>query len=202
MTNLGSEIEVRQQPMTLLAQLEQSGALTLTSLTLPNNISGHEMEAVFVMIATARDAIQWVAGDAILHAETLFGEEAYQYIEALRISEASRGQYVRVATRIPPSRRIASLSWSHHREVAGLEPDEQDRMLRAAAANGWARNRLAEEVRELRPQPEPASGYVVENVLAAAEDIWNASSDPGEGALVCVPVEAMDALGRALGKAE
>lgn len=188
--------------MTLLGELERAGHLTATSLTLPENISGDEMEAVFSMISAARDSLQWVAGDAIVHAETIFGEEAYQYIEALKISEASRAQYVRVATRIPPARRIGTLSWSHHREVASLEPEEADRMLRAAAANGWARNRLADEVRELKPPVDPPTGYVIELVCAAAEDIWNASSDPGEGALVCVPVEAMDALGRALGKAE
>lgn len=194
-----SEVALRQ-PMTLLGELERSGALTPTSLTLPGNMSGDEMEAVFAMIALARDTLQWVIGDAIIHAESLFGEESYQYVEALKISEASRSQYARVATRIPAGRRVASLSWSHHREVVSLEPEEQDRFLRAAAANGWARNRLADEVRELKPRFAPASGYVVEAVLDAAEALWNEARTPGEDGTVCIPVGRLVALGRALGR--
>lgn len=52
-----SDVALRQ-PMTLLGELERSGALTATSLTLPGNMSGDEMEAVFAMIALARDTLQ------------------------------------------------------------------------------------------------------------------------------------------------
>lgn len=185
-----------------LARLETAGALTPISLTLPANMSPEEYEAVGAMLARVRDTLQWAVGDYIVHGEALFGEESYQYVEALKISEASRSQYARVATRIPAGRRVGSLSWSHHREVVSLEPEEQDRFLRAAAANGWARNRLADEVRELKPRFAPASGYVVELVLEAAEEVWNASADDVVGAAVCVPAETMTMLGRALGKVE
>lgn len=40
-----------------------------------------------------------------------------------------------VAKMIPPSRRRSKLSWSHHREVADLEEEDQENMLKVAEEN-------------------------------------------------------------------
>ena len=57
-----------------------------------------------------------------------------------------------VAGKVETSRRREGLSWTHHREVAGLEPKEQDRLnnyylpealerqTESLAAIGWAAN--------------------------------------------------------------
>ena len=42
-----------------------------------------------------------------------------------------------VARRIDPSRRCDGLTWSHHAEVAGLEPDEADAVLAETALYTW-----------------------------------------------------------------
>lgn len=184
-----------------LAKLEQAGALRPTGLTLPSDISPAEFEAVGTALSAMREALQWAYGDFIVHGEALWGEESYQYVDSLKISETSKLQYARVATRIPEGRRLRALSWSHHREVAVLEPDDQDRLLRSAAALGWSRDRLLEEVRELRPRTsEPATGYVVEAVLDAAEVIWESADADVSAGRYCVASETMEDLGRALGK--
>ena len=43
-----------------------------------------------------------------------------------------------VARRIDPSRRRDGLTWSHHAEVAGLEPDEADAVLAETALYTWS----------------------------------------------------------------
>ena len=53
-----------------------------------------------------------------------------------------------VAGRFEISRRRENLTWSHHREVAGIEDDaEHDAVLDAAATGGWSKKRLRSEVR-------------------------------------------------------
>ena len=53
-----------------------------------------------------------------------------------------------VAGRFEISRRRENLTWSHHREVAGIEDDaEQDAFLDAAETGGWSKKRLRAEVR-------------------------------------------------------
>lgn len=47
-----------------------------------------------------------------------------------------------VAERVESARRRAVLSWSHHREVLGLEPDNQDSSLDKAEEGGLSRNAL------------------------------------------------------------
>ena len=52
-----------------------------------------------------------------------------------------------VSRQIETSRRREVLSWSHHKEVAALEPDEQDEFLDKAIDEGWTRNELRTHVR-------------------------------------------------------
>lgn len=51
-----------------------------------------------------------------------------------------------VASRIENVRRRTSLPWSHHKEVAALEPEEQDRLLDQAELGEWSRHQLREAV--------------------------------------------------------
>ena len=48
---------------------------------------------------------------------------------------------------IPLLRRHNNLSWSHHREVAGLEPPEQDELLDKAEDKGWSFREMRKQVR-------------------------------------------------------
>src|SRR5262245_16804 len=81
-------------------------------------------EDVCSLLGVLHEAVRFAIGDAIVQGEALYGEEAYQAIEALNLSEESRREYVRVALRVPRSRRRKTLSWSHHRAVAALSPSE------------------------------------------------------------------------------
>jgi len=62
-------------------------------------------------------------------------------------SEDARQEYVRVAQRVPPSRRRKGLSWSHHRAVAALEPDAQKDWLKRAKDEGLSHHQLRDEMR-------------------------------------------------------
>lgn len=182
-----------------LETLERTGALTPTHLELPDGITRDQFEALGHMLGTYKESLHWAIGDWLAHGEKLWGEEMYQYADALGISVASRSQYIRVATQIAPSRRIEKLSWTHHRQVGFLEPKEQTRFLKLAVKNDWTKRQLAEAVAEyLGKQPRKSKSHVIEAVAAAAEVIWEeAERFNGQGFIV--PEDPMLELGRLLG---
>lgn len=191
------------RPATSLATLEEIGALTPIGLTLPATTTPEQFMALARTVTKAQTMLAWVRGDMIVFAEAMWGEEGYQFLEELDGSEMSKSQWGRVATRFPVGRRFETLSWSHHRAVVALEPDEADRFLRQAASKNWSRNQLEDEIAIAHPkQAEPATGYVVEAVLDAAEAIWDEADADGSAGRYCVASERMEDLGRALGKLE
>lgn len=89
---------------------------------------------------------QWWLGDLLAEAERRFGEEFAQAESVLSeygVESQTAANWQWVATSIDRSRRREDLSWSHHAEVARLEPAQQKRALAYAAKNGLG-------VRELR----------------------------------------------------
>lgn len=181
-----------------LEVLERTGALTPVSLTLPATISQDEYEALGTMLGTYRESLHWAIGDWLAYGERRWGEESYQLSEALGISEASRLQYVRVATLIAPARRMRGLSWTHHRHVAHLEPETQTELLQKAVDNGWSKRDLGDAIADLKGR-EPKIGrmVVIEAVAEAAERVWLAAERNGDS--YRVPLGQMADLGRCLG---
>jgi hypothetical protein len=183
------------------------GTMTATNLTLPEDTTPEEFVAVGVALSGIKDAAQWGIGAWLAHGENFMGENFSQYAEVLGISEVSKLQYIRIHLRIAPERRRAELSWSHHRAVAPLDPEDQSRFLQMAIDQNWSKGELEDAIRtELRgtlPPPPGNRRYVVEAVAEAAEKVYDSAvpslADPGT---YVVPEGPMQDLGNALGAAQ
>lgn len=193
--------------LSLLGELELSGNLTLLGFSLPTDITFDRYEAIGRLFGTAHEALKFAIGDWLLEGTKVFGDDVYQAAEATGISKVSLMQYVRVAERIQMERRHPLLTWSHHRAVVALEPDEQDLWLKRAAESDWSKSVLEEHIREQKPEPVTTvvrehtrrlPGYVVEVVCDAAERIY-AEREALEDGDYKVPRDPMLALERALG---
>ena len=114
-------------------------------------------------------SLQWAIGDWLNYGEREYGE---MYSQALDVFPEHAYQtfanYKYVASRVEFSRRKEKLSWSHHAEVAPLEPDLQTEWLEAAEAAQWSKaelnqalvnagmkRRLAPTAAELNDLPAP-----------------------------------------------
>jgi hypothetical protein len=91
--------------------------------------------------------IEWCIGDALNFAERRYGDTYTAWVEQTGLSENTLSTYRWVADRIPSLRRREDVGWSHHREVAALEPAAQDRLLERAAEKGMTRFELRQAVK-------------------------------------------------------
>ncbi len=128
-----------------------NGAVKLTpvSLEFTREPTWEEWRAIGVALAEVDRARQWWIGDWWAPGDHVYGERAAQALD----SEWSFQTFANagwVANKIQTSRRREVLTFSHHVEVAALEPAEQDQLLDAAEKKGWSSNELRKAVRAYR----------------------------------------------------
>lgn len=97
-------------------------------------------------------AIQWLIGDWINYGEAHFSEKAAQAVDATGWQLDTVQQCARVAAQVPPSRRSPDLSWTHHREVADLEPKAQTAALKLALDEDLSSHALRARLRKTKPE--------------------------------------------------
>lgn len=113
-------------------------------------------------ISRMSKSTNWWLGDWVR-----FGQRRYdrRYRDASEISgydEQTLMNLAYVAGRFSTSRRRETLSWSHHAELARLEPEDQEAWLDRAAAGQLSVRKLRAELRQAErqpdtPNPHPAS---------------------------------------------
>jgi hypothetical protein len=86
---------------------------------------GKRLEAVEV-------SIQWWLGDWLNYGSTAYGKKYSDALEGTKYDKQSLENMAWVAKRLETSRRRERLSWSHHAEVAALEPKQQTQWLSQA----------------------------------------------------------------------
>jgi hypothetical protein len=143
-------LDIPAQGMKLLVELEQSGAITETSLVLPPDVPYDQYEALAYMFGRVHRQTAWVLGDLLNYGEKAYGEKFSQAEAATGLAKSTLENYSSVCNRIPRSRRRKGLAFSIHAEVASLSPKEQTEWLGKAASEGWKRGRVREELAPLR----------------------------------------------------
>lgn len=93
---------------------------------------------------------QWWIGDWIRYGTARWGEKYAQAAKVTGYDPKSLRNLAYVASRFDLSRRRDTLSWSHHAELAVLEPGEQDRWLELASAKRLSVADLRIELRTSR----------------------------------------------------
>jgi hypothetical protein len=141
----------------LLAELEANGAISQIGLHLSDpDLSRDRAEAIGFLLGRMHESLRFAIGDWLLLIERLFPEEWAQMSEALGLSEEGRREFMRVAERVPRSTRRKSLSWSHHRAVAALDPPQQKTWLRKAADEDLSHHALRDALRAEGVSPPAA----------------------------------------------
>jgi hypothetical protein len=134
--------------------LPDQGRTTETGLDLRDNLTFAEWAAIGHTLGRAVRASAWWIGDWINYGEDrgfISGEKYDAAQEISRLKRKTLVVYAFIARTFPKIDRNQSLTPSHHRVVASLEPDERKAILDQAAEERWG-------VDKLRTQLARASG--------------------------------------------
>ncbi|HSH45129.1 MAG TPA: LmbU family transcriptional regulator [Longimicrobiales bacterium] len=153
-----------------LARIEQRARLTPAGLELPPDLAYDDWEDVGRSLRAIEGAVQWWIGDWLNYGERKYGERYTQAIEATGYAYDTLAGAAYVARQIESCRRRQNLSWSHHKEVAALDPPEQDALLSAAADGEWSRNELRRAVKVYKRR-EAAASLPPERRTCSVEDL-------------------------------
>lgn len=130
---------------------------TPTQLILPLDLSYDHWERIGRQLQIAGLAIQWWIGDWLVFGEHKWREKYAQAVIVTGRSEQTLMNYAFVSRSISPSRRRENVDFSTHAEVAGLDEEDQERILSKAASEGATKRQVRREAekakRENRPKP-------------------------------------------------
>jgi hypothetical protein len=125
------------------------------SLTMDFGATKPEWESAGRVLAKFHRASIFLIGDWHIAGVNAGFTRGDLYDEAMAITGLDRATLynaVNLAKSVNPGVRRTDLSPSHHREVASLEPAQQEKMLEQAALNHWTRQELADRVQERIPE--------------------------------------------------
>lgn len=105
--------------------------MTRTGWIPPENIelTFDKWQAIGQQLQLMVHSIMWNIGDWLNYGERIYGEIYTQALEETDYAYQTLADEKWIASRIEFSRRRENLSFSHHKEVAALDPADQDTLL-------------------------------------------------------------------------
>lgn len=112
----------------------------------------------------------WLLGDLFAFGPRVYGEAYAQAIDDTKYSEKTVSISSWVCSTFPPSRRHKSLTFNHHKIVAGLEPDDREKLLFEAEKDNMSTRELGRikkerfpSTRGIKKKPEEENNRMQEN---------------------------------------
>lgn len=141
---------VEDQPALVLASEQAYITETATGLSFSSAIPIEIWGEFVTRLQRQQKLIDWALADAINFGEQAFGEDHAQWVDETGLSKRTLQNIARIGREIPPARRRADVSFSHHAEVITLPVPDQERLLDRAEHAGMTRYELRDAVRERR----------------------------------------------------
>ena len=120
-------------------QLEIPGKISPVALNLPKKLDFKEWERAGKLIGMLGNASGWYIGDWLNYGEHNYGEKYAQAAELTGYDPSTLQGFQYVSDKVPVRVRRATLTFSHHREVASLEVEDQEKWLSLAEKHDWSR---------------------------------------------------------------
>lgn len=134
-------------------QLARPNNVSLTSvgLTVVGDLQFDEWLDLMQTLVRMETAFQFAIGDALIWGESRYGEKYSQAMECTGLSYQSLANMVWVSRKVPHHNRVDGLSWTHHRVVASVEPEDQPPLLQHALTNGMSASGLQQMISGKEP---------------------------------------------------
>jgi hypothetical protein len=128
-------------------------SLKPNGIIIERDLTFNEYQDMAQKLEWMESGVQWWLGDCANYGEDHYHED---YVQAFQETRAIQTvyNYAYVARKFDISRRREALTFSHHAECAGLEPEIADEFLYQAEFHGWS-------IRELRDAIKKREGKVL-----------------------------------------
>jgi hypothetical protein len=133
------------------------GILTPVGLSLPDELGRDRWLAVGLWIAHAHQLLRWIIGDWLNYGLEHGYISNRRYDTAQELTGYDRKtlyNLAHVARAVPSSRRCENLSWSHHYEVAALDPSLQQQLLERASVQRLTRRELRYQIKAAQQEQQ------------------------------------------------
>ena len=119
-------------------------------LAIPENLTFEKWQQIGETLRKIEGSRLWWFGDWCNFGERKYGEKYTQALEAGDYERGTLRNAAWVASKVGISHRCDNLSWSHHREVADLDPNDQGRWLDRAGKENLPSRELRALIRAER----------------------------------------------------
>ena len=106
--------------------------MTEHGLVIPASTTPEDWRGMGEELGRIVKASQWALGDWARHGKGAYGSTYDELIEITGLAYSTLSTAVWMAEKFPIERRNFNVSYSHYREVAGLNPEDQVELLRIA----------------------------------------------------------------------
>jgi len=113
----------------------------------PADFEREDWRTLIGTLGIMKEGVQFALGDALNELQLRDEEYFNQVANETNYEEPTLRNLMWVSKAVARERRIAGLSWHHHKAVAKFEPDEQTYWLRQAVDNHWSYRQLTEEIK-------------------------------------------------------
>lgn len=131
------------------------GEVTPVSWQPPAELTFEEWTAIGNTLQQVNASLNWWIGDWLNYGEHKWGEMYAQAVEVTGWDYDRLAKAKWVASSVNSCIRLQNLRWSHHHEVANMQPEEQRHWLQAAADNAWGVRQLREAIKVSKQLPAP-----------------------------------------------
>jgi hypothetical protein len=131
--------------------------VTKTGLTFSRAVSIEDWTALGQKLKTMGGSIQWWIGDWLNYGEKTYGMKYFDAIATTGYDDGYLRNLSSVARNVDLSHRCDNLSWTHHREVAALEPEQQTHWLERAEKDSLSVRDLHQMLHLNPGAPQPTS---------------------------------------------
>lgn len=158
------------------------GRRTVDRYDLPVDLTFDEWRGIVGTLTTIDRAVKWWLGDALVFGERMFGQEHSAILPTPEedphgISQSVLKQAAWMSATYPPSTRVPTLSWTHHRVAAELDPKDRAEVLGEALSERLSTRELLTRVKERQEQARAIEAHAEPAPSCAAESVWKPTPD-------------------------
>lgn len=149
--------------------IDEKFKFTPTGLVVTGAPTFEDCQETYQILTNFGRRVHFWIGDLLNYVESRWGETYAQLMDETGLAYQTLANDKWVTSKVDISRRRENLHFSHHAEVAALEPPEQEKWLGQAEREEWTTGHLRQRIRTAKRLPNPGPDHEPEIIEMTIE---------------------------------